>query len=81
MTTGPDNCYLSDHSVLWEEFIREFVNYVDKPTILIGSSTWGIDAKFCIKVPCPMSEDKFIGCDVFIKANQHLDDPILWLKI
>lgn len=79
LTTGTET---EDHSVMWEEFIREVIKYITKrdiPVILMGSVAWAIDTKHPIRVPHPVARDgKFLGCNVFLQCNELLDEPIRW---
>lgn len=86
-TTNVKENYLEDHSVIWEEFIRNVVSYITRdkniPVILMGSASWVIDNRFSIKVPHPVSRNNnFIGCGVFLKCNSYLspEDTILWMS-
>ncbi len=78
--------FTSDHSVIWEEFVRELVEYIIRkrhvPVILMGHMAWELDVpgSLAIRVPHPVARDGgFVGCGVFGKCNAVLDDnPILW---
>lgn len=78
--------FLTDHSVMWEEFVRELVDYIVHkrrvPVILMGQVAWELDVPgdLAIKVPHPVARDGgFVGCGVFSRCNEMLkDDPILW---
>lgn len=76
-----------DHSVMWEEFVREIIRYMEPsvPVVLMGSVAWSLSTSVrgrnVIKVPHPVARDNsFIGCNVFTRCNSYLgNNPVLWL--
>lgn len=89
MTLGKSgDPFVDDHSVMWEEFVRELVTWISHrkqiPVILMGKQAWTLEVPehLAIRVPHPNNRDNsFLGCDVFYRVNLLLtSEPIFWAK-
>lgn len=83
------NCpdYLKDHSPFWKEFVIQFIKTVSQlqcPIVFLGENAWKFE-KYCshskvLKFYYPTSRnDKFVGCKMFTKINDMLNEPIEWI--
>jgi uracil-DNA glycosylase len=82
LTRGIESTYLDDHQMLWRDFTIQFLRSVpDCLIVLLGHEAWSLSqyVNNPLKFPHPASRDnKFIGCSMFTKINERLNNPIKW---